>query len=229
MNKSYKSLTILRCFIINLLINKNKFIYIMKIISLGGVGGCVLAESLRQLNQQTFPYDWLLATQDFVINSFNDFNKFFIFEEKYVHDKCKLLANDKTAIMLHDFTDFNLQKEEVINKYKRRFERLNNALTSNENILFVRYHDNIKVPLFPFNYYNKILTRNYEDIQKWEEFIHFLKIKYNKNITLLIIASEKEICSKKYNNIILYFIEDRSNSKHISQIINKIINKIINL
>lgn len=195
----------------------------MKIISLGGVGGCILAQSLRDLNQEAYPYDWLLATQDFVIKSFNDFNNFFLFEEKYVFDKYKLLSNDKKAVMLHDFTDFNLQKEEVINKYKRRFERLNNALTSIEDILFVRYHDNIKDPLVPFGYYDKILIRNYEDIQKWEEFIHFIKNKYNKKIKLLIITSEKQICIKNYSNIILYFLEDRSSAETISRIINKII------
>ena len=28
----------------------------MKIISLGGIGGCDLATALRKLNQQTYPY-----------------------------------------------------------------------------------------------------------------------------------------------------------------------------
>jgi hypothetical protein len=39
--------------------------YRMKIISLGGIGGCDLAEALRKLNQPTYPYDWLITTQSF--------------------------------------------------------------------------------------------------------------------------------------------------------------------
>ena len=42
----------------------------MKIISLGGVGGCDLAQSLRDLNQPTYPYDWLITSQSFIIKSF---------------------------------------------------------------------------------------------------------------------------------------------------------------
>ena len=41
----------------------------MKIISLGGIGGCDLATALRKLNQQTYPYNWLITTQSFIIKS----------------------------------------------------------------------------------------------------------------------------------------------------------------
>ena len=79
----------------------------MKIISLGGIGGCELATALRNLNQPTYPYDWLITTQTFIINSFNDINNFFVFDEKYVYNE-KLLVYDKKAIMLHDFNNFLL-------------------------------------------------------------------------------------------------------------------------
>jgi hypothetical protein len=195
----------------------------MKIISLGGVGGCVLAETLRHLKQEAYPYDWLIATQDFVMNSFNNFDKFFAFDEKYVYDKYKLLDPNKKAIMLHDFDNFTLQKEDVINKYKRRFERLNKVLNSNEDILFVRYYDNVPDKLTPFNYYDNILIRNYEDITKWESFINSISNKYNKKIKLLIICNIKDLCTKKYKNIILYFVEDRSNYENIGKIIKNIV------
>ena len=90
------------------------------------------------------------------------------------------LLRSKTAIMLHDFYNFILDKNEVINKYKRRFDRLNDNLNSNDNILFVRIYDNLKEKLVPNTYYDNILIREEEDIQKWEEFIFNIQNKYNK-------------------------------------------------
>lgn len=191
----------------------------MKIISLGGIGGCELANALRNLNQQTHPYDWLITTQTFIINSFNDINNFFVFDEKYLYDNEKLLVYDKKAIMLHDFNNFFLQKEEVITKYKRRFERLNESLNSNEDILFVRLYDNLQDKLEPYDYYNDILIRDEEDIQKWEFFINYIQRKYNKKIKLLIITNKEDICNKTYNNIILFFTKEHKNNNNIYNII----------
>ena len=184
----------------------------MKIISLGGIGGCELATALRNLNQPTYPYDWLITTQTFIINSFNDINNFFVFDEKYVYNDEKLLVYDKKAIMLHDFNNFLLQKEGVITKYKRRFERLNESLNSNEDILFVRIYDNLEEELIPIDYYNNILIRDEEDIEKWEIFINYIQSKYNKKIKLLIITSKENICSKTYNNIIVRFTKKHKNN-----------------
>lgn len=195
------------------------YYYIMKIISLGGIGGCELAKALRNLNQPAYPYDWLITTQTFIINSFNDINNFFVFDEKYLYNNDKLLVHDKKAIILHDFNNFFLQKEVVIAKYKRRFERLNESLNSNEDILFVRIYDNLQDNLVPNNYYNNILIRDEEDIQKWEFFINYIQNKYNKKIKLLIITNKENICSKTYNNIILFFIKEHNNNKNIYNII----------
>lgn len=191
----------------------------MKIISLGGIGGCDLAQALRDLNQKTHPYDWLITTQSFIIDSFNNFNNFFIFDEKYVHDNNKLLVYNKKAIMLHDFINFTSEKEEVITKYKRRFERLNECLYDTDNILFVRIYDNLEELLVPTDYYNNILIRDDEDISKWESFIDNIQIKYNKKIKLLIITSREDICSKTYNHIIMHFTKAHKNHKNISNII----------
>jgi hypothetical protein len=187
----------------------------MKIISLGGIGGCTLAQALRYLNQPSYPYDWLITTQSFIINSFNCLNNFFVFDEKYVYDDNKLLTYNKTAIMLHDFNNFFLQKEDVINKYKRRFQRLNDSLNSNEDILFVRIYDNLQEELIPKDYYKNILNRDEEDINKWDFFIQELQSKYNKKIRLLIITNRDDICNKMYNNIILYFIKEHKDNKII--------------
>ena len=196
----------------------------MKIISLGGIGGCDLATALRNLNQPTYPYDWLITTQTFIINSFNDINNFFVFDEKYVYNDEKLLVYDKKAIMLHDFNNFLLQKEGVITKYKRRFERLNESLNSNEDILFVRIYDNLEEELIPIDYYNNILIRDEEDIEKWEIFINYIQSKYNKKIKLLIITSKENICSKTYNNIIVRFTKKHKNNEIIYNIVQDTLN-----
>jgi len=191
----------------------------MKIISLGGIGGCDLAHALRKLNQPAYPYDWLIKTQSFIIKSFNDFNNFFVFHRYYVYNNNNLLVYNKKAIMLHDFNNYFAQKESVIAKYKRRFERLNEALHSNEDILFVRIYDNLEEKLIPDNYYDNILIRDEEDIQKWEDFINDIQSKYNKKIKLLIITSKEDICSKTYNNIIMHFTKEHKNPESIYNII----------
>ena len=191
----------------------------MKIISLGGIGGCDLAQALRNLNQQTYPYDWLITTQTFVINSFNDINNFFVFDEKYLYDNSYLIVDNKKAIMLHDFNNYFLQKEDVITKYKRRFERLNDSLNSNDDILFVRIYDNLQENLFPAKFYDNILIRDEEDIYKWEIFINYIQSKYNKKIKLLIITSREDICCKTHNNIILCYTKEHKNVQTISNII----------
>ena len=199
----------------------------MKIISLGGIGGCDLAGALRKLNQPTYPYDWLITTQSFIIDSFNDFNKYFVFDEKYVYDTEKLLVYNKKAIMLHDFNNFAFQKNEVIQKYERRFTRLNEALMSDEPILFVRIYDNLDEKLVPLDYYNNILSRDDEDIQKWEDFITCIQNKYNKKTKLLVITSREDICNKTYNNVIMQFTTHHKKCDNIYEIIRDTIPLVI--
>jgi hypothetical protein len=194
----------------------------MKILSLGGVGGCDLAQALRELNQLTYPYDWLITTQTFIVNSFNDFNNFFIFDEKYVYDTTKLIDYNKKAVMLHDFNNFTLQKNEVITKYKRRFERLNECLNENEDILFVRIYDNLEDKLMPNDYYNNILSRDNECMQKWENFMN--EQQNNKIAKLLLITNDENICSKTYTNIIVRFTKEHKNKNIIKTIIQETIN-----
>ena len=192
----------------------------MIIISLGGIGGCDLATALRNLNQLTHPYDWLITTQSFIISSFNNFDLFFNFNTSYVYDREKLVTKNKKAIMLHDFKNFVLEREKVVEKYKRRFNRLNTNLNSNEDILFVRIYDNLEEELIPKSYYDNILIREKEDLKKWEEFISLLQNKYShKNIKLLIITNYKDICDMKFNNINIYFTKKHKQSEEIQKII----------
>jgi len=195
----------------------------MKIISLGGIGGCELAHALRKLDQPTYPYDWLITTQSFILDSFNDFNRFFTFDTEYVHDSTLLIMHNKKGIMLHDFDNFNLQKEEVIAKYKRRFERLDNALHEKEDILFVRIYDNLQEKLIPTDYYNDILIRDKEDIPKWNHFIEDIQMKYNKKTKLLIITDQEDIVSNNDSNIIVHFTKEHKEYNNIYNIIQEII------
>lgn len=199
----------------------------MLVISLGGIGGCDLAQALRNLNQFTYPYDWLITTQSFVISSFNRFDLFFDFHSKYVYDRTKLLTINKKAIMLHDFKHFNLEKEKVIDKYKRRFDRLNESLCGEDDILFVRIYDNLAEELIPKTYYDDIFIREKEDLEKWNYFISSLKLRYShKNINMLIITSCNEICDRHYDNLKVCFTQRHKNVREIQNIIQKMLMSI---
>ena len=156
----------------------------MEIISLGGVGGCILAESLRDMNMVTYPFDWLITTQSFVIDSIENSDNFFIFEKEYVYNESYLLAEKKNAIMLHDFNDFVSEKENVIAKYDRRMNRLKEVFRSKKDVLFVRLMDNLSVPLSPLNFYDDVFVRETESISKWKEFMK------SKRGRLLLITTE---------------------------------------
>jgi hypothetical protein len=191
----------------------------MKIISLGGIGGCDLAASLRDLNQPAGPWDWLITTQSFVIRSFDTFDNFFKFDEKFVHDQTLLLVEDKKAIILHDFTDFAAQKIEVIEKYKKRFERLHDILNSNEPVLFVRIWDNLDESIS--SYYDTIFAREQEQLAVWNNFITD-KIKSYPNIRLLVITSNRTVANTAAElapDVIVEFVEDIKKSENITKII----------
>ena len=84
----------------------------MKFISLGGVGGCDVASSLRAVvNQPSYPYDWLISAQSFVIDSFLNFENFFEIDERFVHNKTFLLNKNKNAVMLHDFKKIQQRRD----------------------------------------------------------------------------------------------------------------------
>ena len=189
------------------------------VISLGGVGGCPLAEALRKLNYLTYPYDWLITTQSFIIKSFNNFDKFFIFNNTFVHNHTMLLDYSKKGIMLHDFENFSIQRDTVIEKYRRRFDRLNKALHTKSTILFVRILDNLSQELKPDGVYDTILRRDDESILIWEEFINSIQNTYKKKIKLLIITS-KELPRINSDNIQICLIDKNCDSNIISTAIN---------
>lgn len=183
----------------------------MKIISLGGVGGCQLASALRIRNYETYPYDWLITSQSFILNSFNNIDNFFTFDHSYVYQNVKLLCKDRNAVMLHDFTNFENQKTDVIEKYKRRFNRLSETLKNVDRILFVRVMENLQESLYPLNFYDDIFLREEENITIWEEFIQNIKEKYKCDCHLLLITNEKKYLNKSeiYKDVTISYTLDK--------------------
>lgn len=201
-------------------------LYNTKIISLGGVGGCELATAIREFNQPSYPYDWLITTQSFVMNSFNNFDNFFAFNKEFVYNTSQLLNKNKTAIMLHDFHNFDLEHERTKIKYKRRYERLSNTLNGDNPILFVRIYDNLEEMLTPKNYYNNIFVREKEDLYKWNDFISNISKEFNKKIHLLLITSTDSICNISYENIIIRHSIKHKCSKELHNIIIETLDKL---
>jgi hypothetical protein len=160
----------------------------MKLISLGGVGGCSLAQTMRRLKQPAYPFDWIISTQSFVIDSIVDKNNFLIFDEKFIYDKPHILIEKtKRAISLHDFTNLNSQKKGVIDKYTRRFERMYNSFTE-ETVLFVRIMDVYNPEIIPGGWVlPDIFIQENESIDLWKTFLENISKKYNKQFYLLLI------------------------------------------
>ena len=183
----------------------------MEIISLGGVGGCQLASALRIRKYEAYPYDWLLTSQSFIINSFDNIDKFFTFDDSYVYQNVNLLCENKNAVMLHDFTHFGSQKTGVIEKYKRRFNRLSETIKNVDRILFVRVMENLQETLYPLNFYDDIFIRECENIQMWEEFIHNIKEKYKCDCHLLLITNETKYLNKPeiYKDVTISYTFDK--------------------
>ena len=178
----------------------------MKLISLGGVGGCNLAFALRKLNQPTYPYNWLITTQSFVIDSFLKFENFFEIDEEYLHGKQTLLNKNKTAIMLHDFKKFD--KIEVTDKFKRRYSRLKDAMQASEDVLFIRAMEDIDAPMIPNGKYDDIFKREEDEIHLWDKFLNEQQNKFNKEIKMLLLAHNEKLVKPTNNpNLFVKYVE----------------------
>lgn len=201
-----------------------------EIISLGGVGGCDITGALRELNCMSYPYSWIVSSQSFVIKSFNNFDNFFDFDTKYLHPTHNsiIYTPDKSAVMLHDFSNLHNidEKNNVIEKYKRRFDRLNNTLLNNNKLLLIRLPDNLKSPMLPYGLYDNIYIREEEDLVLWNNFFTNLCNTYpSKEIHLLIIT---DMLSKIINrppiihkNIHLIYSENHKDKNTLKKIISE--------
>jgi hypothetical protein len=187
-------------------------------ISLGGVGGCSLAEALRSFGQPSYPYDWLITTQSFVEKSFNDMQAFFEFAEEFVYDNTKLLTRSHDAIMLHDFNSFLSQQADVAARYTRRFARFDAALHGPHPILFVRVADNLEVPLSPRKYYDDIFVREAEDVSRWNALMETVSARYKKCCKLLyVLAKNSKVKSAQY--VLVRELDDPKDTKALQALI----------
>jgi hypothetical protein len=198
----------------------------MKLISLGGVGGCNLAFALRKLNQPTYPYNWLITTQSFVIDSFLKFENFFEIDEEYLHGKQTLLNKNRTAIMLHDFKKFD--KKEVTDKFKRRYSRLKDAMQSSEGVLFIRAMEDLEAPMIPNGEYDDIFKREKDEIHLWDKFLNEQQNKFNKEIKMLLLAHNEKLVKPTNNpNLFVEYVEKtygnrRQERPNVGRIVKKI-------
>lgn len=165
----------------------------LEIISLGGMSGCIIAEKLRLLGYRAYPYDWIIATQSFVIDSFLNFDNFFNFDNEYVKEGIYLTHKDRKALILHDFTNFDNEKGSVIEKYHRRFNRIKESINNFKNILLIR--------LMEDDYYtpNRHFDREIEDISKWNDFLVNIQNKYSNTTFHLLLLTNDDIYHNKKN------------------------------
>ena len=110
----------------------------MKIINLGGVGGCRITEYLIQTNirEVAYPFDWNNTNQFFPINTIlSEGKQYYSFEDQYVVTSKLLISPCNNAFLCHDFDGDWLTKKQIVNhKYQRRLQRLLTKFNSSDKI-----------------------------------------------------------------------------------------------
>lgn len=163
----------------------------MKIISLGGVGGCIITQAVQKFiyDQERYPYDWLLANQSFVIRTLLDNSTWFDFEDEteFHHNNYEFSIKERDGMIVHDFSsyeNYKNQRNTVKETYKRRFDRLNQIFQSNEPIMFVRITNNTPMNDNWIGRFESVP----DDIPKWFDFIQNLEQTYKKPVYLCIVT-----------------------------------------
>jgi hypothetical protein len=178
-------------------------------ISLGGVGSCLLSQILKKLNNPCYIFDNNLTYQSAVINSVINLSSLFIFDKKYYTSPPLFVNNalrndNNTAFDIHYFK--NNFDEDVINvssMYNRRMNRLIEKLNSNDNKILIRMMHTIE------SYHPEINGNKEKDnIEDWISFYDAINSKYS-NIKLILISKQyNEIFYKNIKNGI-YLINDK--------------------
>ena len=195
----------------------------MEIISLGS---CSVAYQLKKHNLRiyAYPFDWIypkFATINVLLNSeFDKFTKFKDTKKKSFNhnldDNLRISKKMGTLIIenwhgikfYHDFSykmSFYDQYQEICEKYRRRIDRLYEAIKTKKNIHFIRTVDNPK----------KI---HIDDIQKFRQIIQNLNPNLNYRLTIIIHNPgnlKLKIIKNKIKNII--FINDISKFENWSR------------
>lgn len=204
------------------MINKPEIIFV----SLAGVGGCSISKALRSLGQNGYPFDWLIARQDFVISAIESNGKhFFDFDNpQRLHGDTVITTTDNNALSIHDFkNNWLIEKDDVKKKYKRRWMRLNNILNSiqqsqsPQKIIFIRSFLDMDEPIESI--YDNIFLRREENVKLWEEFLCRLKEKNpNKEMDIIILTSRKDLKSD-VPNVHVITMDNYKDHKEIKKVL----------
>jgi hypothetical protein len=208
----------------------------MKIINLGGVGGCDVTQAIQRIltDCPRYPYDWLLTNQSFIIRTLLNNKCFFDFEDRTkLHGK-EIHVEEMDGMSVHDFPDsfdekmYNTIVPIMKEKYERRMNRLNDSLFSEEPILFVRQANNTETSKDWTNRFHCVR----DDFIKWVEFIKYLNTYFKKPIYLLMITTNEteyeENQTIEYDKVMVSFFNDKivENTDHHHYLLSNLINDI---
>ena len=128
--------------------------------------------------------------------------------------------------MLHDFKKFD--KNEVTDKFKRRYSRLKDAMQASEGVLFIRAMEDLEVPMIPEGKYDDIFKREEDQIELWSEFLNQQQNKFNKEIKMLLLAHNEKLVKPTNNpNLFVKYVEKtygnrRQERPNVGRIVKKI-------
>lgn len=182
----------------------------MKVISIGC--NCDVATFIKNnFNSESYPFDWLWTTIDFIINTFEtDYFKFSECEKliaefaghTYIHSGG--LKRTSSAISLHD-ADGQSESEYISNiplineKYKRRFKRLYDTLNQDEDIILIR-------KVLPLS--QGAIKHSVETDEKINYLSELLSKKFKAKITICILDNQVINKNNTLNNIKFFNSED---------------------
>lgn len=175
----------------------------MKIINLGGVGGCRITDYLIQTNIRNvaYPFDWNNTNQFFPIDTIVSKGKqYYSFKDQYVITPKHLISPCNNAFLCHDFDgDWTIKKEIVNQKYQRRLQRLLTKFNSSDKIYFVREvieekefrdHDDV------FDYIPTFRVVD-DKISEWEKFMDYCSLNRNGKTKLILFTVNPNLKSKR--------------------------------
>jgi len=182
----------------------------MKIINLGGVGGCRITDCMNKLKlrNEAFPFDWNNTNQSFPINCIiKGHDAFFSFEDQYVISSTHLISPHNNAFTCHDFNnDWQDKKQVVKEKYIRRLNRLLDLIETDEPLCFVREvieekglrdHEDV------FQYAPTFKVES-DSVHEWDKFMDNY-FKHRKSTTKLILFTVNPKLKSYSKNIEIIF------------------------
>ena len=185
----------------------------IKFISLGGGGACGIRMKIEKiLNQPSYIYDWLVSSQDFIIDTIFDYKNFIDFSNTMNMNiqhpyHFNLDKNYIDAFALHH----NFEKKNKL-IFENRFNRLQDTLKNYKCVLIrlmidknndacIVYSKNINNiehytdnnNKFNDKYELKTSFKNYVDeIDKWQTFYKNITTFYKNNDIILILFGGKK-------------------------------------